>query len=72
MGFFRLGLVWAGFTKPRAHGIFSLLWFCIEQPILAGVAELADALDSKSSDGHPSWGFKSPLRHQSHSSFNLL
>jgi hypothetical protein len=30
----------------------------------AGVAELADALDSKSSDGHPSWGFKSPLRHQ--------
>ena len=30
----------------------------------AGVAELADALDSKSSDGYPSWGFDPPLRHQ--------
>ena len=27
------------------------------------MAELADALDSKSSAGHPAWGFKSPLRH---------
>ncbi len=29
----------------------------------AGVTELADALDSRSRDGHPAWGFKSPLRH---------
>ena len=29
----------------------------------AEVAELADALDSKSSGGHPPWGFDSPLRH---------
>ena len=25
---------------------------------------MADALDSKSSVGYPTWGFKSPLRHQ--------
>ncbi len=29
----------------------------------AEVAELADALDSKSSPVHPGWGFESPLRH---------
>ena len=27
------------------------------------MAKLADALDSKSSEVHPSWGFDSPLRH---------
>ena len=31
----------------------------------AGVAELADAADSKSAAGHPAWGFNSPLQHQS-------
>ena len=30
----------------------------------AGVAKLADALDSKSSSGRLEWGFDSPLRHQ--------
>ncbi len=30
----------------------------------AGVAELADAADSKSAAGHPAWGFNSPLQHQ--------
>ena len=32
----------------------------------AGVAELADAADSKSAAGHPAWGFNSPLQHQSY------
>ena len=31
----------------------------------AGVAKLADALDSKSSEAYPSCGFESHLRHQS-------
>src|SRR5260370_19943501 len=31
---------------------------------LAGMAELADAADSKSAEVHPSWGFNSPSRHQ--------
>ena len=30
----------------------------------AGMAELADAADSKSAEVHPSWGFNSPSRHQ--------
>ncbi len=30
----------------------------------AGVVELADTLDSKSSEAYPSCGFKSHLRHQ--------
>ena len=30
----------------------------------AGMAELADAADSKSAEVHPSWGFDSPSRHQ--------
>ena len=30
---------------------------------LAEVAELVDALDSKSSLAYPKWGFESPLRH---------
>ncbi len=30
----------------------------------AEVAELVDALDSKSSEGYTSWGFEPPLRHQ--------
>src|SRR5215831_18225805 len=29
----------------------------------AGMAELADAADSKSAEVHPSWGFNSPSRH---------
>ena len=32
--------------------------------VFAGVAELADAADSKSAAGHPAWGFNSPLQHQ--------
>ena len=31
----------------------------------AGMAELADAADSKSAEVYPSWGFNSPSRHQS-------
>ena len=30
----------------------------------AGMAELADAADSKSAEVHPSWGFDPPSRHQ--------
>ena len=30
----------------------------------AGMAELADAADSKSADSEESWGFNSPSRHQ--------
>jgi hypothetical protein len=29
----------------------------------AGMAELADAADSKSAEVHPSWGFDPPSRH---------
>src|SRR5579884_2528305 len=32
-------------------------------PSLAGMAELADAADSKSAEVHPSWGFDPPSRH---------
>ncbi len=32
--------------------------------VLAGMAELADAADSKSAEVHPSWGFDPPSRHQ--------
>ena len=38
--------------------MFLLLYSC------AGMAELADAADSKSAEVHPSWGFNSPSRHQ--------
>src|SRR5271166_6054292 len=34
----------------------------------AGMAELADAADSKSAEVHPSWGFDPPSRHQVNSS----
>src|SRR5262250_1949425 len=34
----------------------------------AGMAELADAADSKSAEVHPSWGFNSPSRHHLSSS----
>ena len=33
---------------------------------VAEVAELVDALDSKSSLAYPRWGFDSPLRHDGH------
>ena len=33
----------------------------------AGMAELADAADSKSAEVHPSWGFDPPSRHHAKS-----
>src|SRR5579862_6843395 len=40
-----------------------MLSFSPSESAHAEVVELADALDSGSSEAHASWGFKSPLRH---------
>ena len=42
---------------------FSLRFESTLLRIIAEVAELVDALDSKSSMAYPMWGFESPLRH---------
>ena len=41
--------------NPSSYGSFQAC---------AGMAELADAADSKSAEVHPSWGFDPPSRHQ--------
>ena len=42
----------------------SRVWYSGKASQQAGMAELADAADSKSAEVHPSWGFDSPSRHQ--------
>ncbi len=67
----------ATLNSPRSLNIYAIvpmstgecsrgqtrMLICISR-FRAGMAELADAADSKSAEGHPSWGFDSPSRHQ--------
>ncbi len=57
--FHKLGAVWVQLRRNTAISYSCIV--CFQQ---AGVAELADAADSKSAAGHPAWGFNSPLQHQ--------
>src|SRR6185312_12327467 len=47
--------------KPWSTGLVLLYW--LRTFLNAGMAELADAADSKSAEVHPSWGFDPPSRH---------
>ena len=47
-------------TQRNSFGLLDVVNLLITK---AGMAELADAADSKSADLHWSWGFNSPSRH---------
>jgi hypothetical protein len=55
----------AGTARTSRSGIRPQKYANLLKPLLAGMAELADAADSKSAEVHPSWGFNSPSRHHS-------
>ena len=48
-------------TRRNSFGLLDVSTLLITR---AGMAELADAADSKSAEVHPSWGFDPPSRHQ--------
>src|SRR6185312_12891846 len=55
--------------KPWSTGLVLLYW--LRTFLNAGMAELADAADSKSAEVHPSWGFDPPSRHHSNATLDL-